>query len=102
MDKFPCVYILRCIDKSYYVGSTIDLPNRLLQHQLGEGANYTKKRLPVELVYIELYDRIDDAFYREKQLQGWSKKKKQALIDKLPEYLKTFACCLNATTHTNK
>ncbi len=75
------VYILRCSDGSYYTGSTIDLERRLWKHQNAQGANYTKKRLPVELVYYEQYERIDEAFYREKQIQGWSKKKKKALIE---------------------
>ncbi|MGK9475364.1 GIY-YIG nuclease family protein [Melioribacter sp. OK-6-Me] len=75
------VYILRCSDGSYYTGSTNDLERRLWQHQNGEGANYTKKRLPVELVYYEEYERIDEAYYREKQIQGWSRKKKEALIE---------------------
>ena len=44
-------------------------------------ANHTKKRLPVKLVYYEIYDRIDEAFYREKQVQGWSRAKKEALIN---------------------
>ncbi len=75
------VYILRCSDGSYYTGSTNDLERRLWQHQNEEGANYTKRRLPVKLVYYEEYERIDEAFYREKQIQGWSRKKKEALIE---------------------
>ena len=75
------MYILLCADGSYYTGSTIDLERRLVQHQNGEGANHTKKRLPVSLLYYEEYQRIDDAFYREKQVQGWSRKKKEALIE---------------------
>lgn len=59
-------YILICSDDSYYTGSTKDLKLRLMQHQNGEGANHTKKRLPVKLVYYKEYDRIDAAFYREK------------------------------------
>ena len=74
------VYILRCADGSYYTGSTKNLEYRLYQHQNGEGANHTKTRLPVELVYFEEFERIDEAFYREKQVQGWSRKKKEALI----------------------
>ena len=74
------MYILRCADDSYYTGSTIDLELRLIQHQNGEGANHTRKRLPVVLVYYEEYQNIEDAFYREKQVQGWSRKKKEALI----------------------
>jgi putative endonuclease len=83
------MYILECADGSYYTGSTTNLIPRLAQHQNGEGANHTKKRLPVKLVYLEEYSRIDFAFYREKQVQGWNRKKKQALINgeqvKLPE-----------------
>ncbi len=74
-------YILKCSNGSYYVGSTKDLIKRLEQHQLGEGANHTKKHLPVELVYYEEYTRIDHAFYREKQIQKWSRKKKEALMN---------------------
>ncbi|MCA6365395.1 MAG: GIY-YIG nuclease family protein [Bacteroidetes bacterium] len=75
------MYILKCSDGSYYVGSTTNLELRLQQHQRGEGAKHTKKRLPVELVYFEEYDRIDVAFYREKQVQGWRREKKEALIN---------------------
>lgn len=75
------MYILECADKSYYTGSTKDLERRLKQHQNGEGAQYTKRKLPVKLVYYEEYNEITVAFYREKQIQGWSKKKKQALIE---------------------
>ncbi len=81
------MYILECSDASYYTGSTIDLELRLQQHQSGEGANHTKKRLPVKLVYYEVYDRIDEAFYREKQVQGWSRKKKETLIENRPQDL---------------
>lgn len=79
------MYILECADGSYYTGSTNNLDLRLTQHQNGEGANHTKKRLPVKLVYFEEYQRIDEAFYREKQVQGWSRKKKEALINSQTE-----------------
>ena len=86
------MYILECSNGLYYTGSTFDLELRLAQHQEGLGANFTKKFLPVKLVYFEEYNRIDLAFYREKQVQGWSRRKKQALIhgdfDKLKEYSK--------------
>ena len=75
------MYILKCADDSFYTGSTKDLPRRLWQHENGMGANHTKKRLPVKLVYCEPYARIDEAYGREKQIQGWSRRKKQALID---------------------
>jgi putative endonuclease len=57
------------------------LERRLRQHQQGEGANYTKKHLPVLLVYQQEFPTIQEAFRREKQIQGWSHAKKQALID---------------------
>ena len=79
------MYILECCDGSYYTGSTVDLEKRLREHKAGEGANHTKKRLPVKLVYYEVYARIDEAFYREKQVQGWSRKKKEALINGEPQ-----------------
>lgn len=85
------VYILLCADGSYYTGSTKYLEKRLAQHQAGEGANHTKKRLPVKLLYYEVYSRIDQAFYREKQIQGWSRKKKEALINGTPELLPKLA-----------
>jgi|WetSurMetagenome_2_1015567.scaffolds.fasta_scaffold00480_15 putative endonuclease len=84
------MYMLECADGSYYTGSTNNLEERLFQHQSGQGANHTKKRLPVILVYFEEYPRIDEAFFREKQIQGWSRRKKKALINgeynRLPEF----------------
>lgn len=84
-------YILHCSDGSYYTGSTKNLALRLEQHQAGEGANHTRKRLPVKLIYYEEYNRIDEAFYREKQIQGWSRKKKEALIEGKQELLPKLA-----------
>ncbi|GAB3003458.1 hypothetical protein GCM10027284_21480 [Cyclobacterium sediminis] len=75
------LYILECADGTYYTGSTNNLDIRLEQHQIGEGANHTKKRLPVKLIYSEEYQRIDEAYYRVKQVEGWSRKKKEALIN---------------------
>ena len=66
------MYILRCCDDSYYTGSTKYLYERLEQHNSGQGANYTAKRLPVELIFYEEYDHVAKAFYREKQIQGLS------------------------------
>lgn len=85
------MYILECSDGSYYTGSTKDLKRRLEQHQKGEGANHTKDRLPVKLVYYEKFNRIDFAFRREKQVQNWSRKKKQALIYGFKKYLPELA-----------
>ena len=96
------MYILHCSDDSYYTGSTIDLEKRIQQHQHCEGANFTRKHLPIELVYFEEYDRIDEAFHREKQVQGWSRKKKEALINGNPEKLHDLSACKNESHYKNK
>jgi len=74
-------YILRCRDGSYYVGSSRDLDHRMMQHYSGNGAAYTSKRMPVELVWFEQFDRIDEAYAREKQVQRWSRAKREALVE---------------------
>ena len=76
----PYVYILQCADSSYYVGSTWDLERRLDEHAGGCGAAYTSRRLPVRLVFATEFDRIDEAFAMEKRIQGWSRRKREALI----------------------
>ena len=95
------MYILQCSNGAYYTGSTIDLDKRLAQHQAGEGANFTKKHLPVSLVYYEEFQRIDDAFYREKQVQGWSRAKKEALIKGETNLLNELSKCQNETHFRN-
>jgi len=85
------MYILECSDASFYTGSTKDLEKRLWEHKNGVGVNYTKSRLPVELMYFEEYERIDVAFYREKQVQGWCRKMILALIEGKPELLPKLA-----------
>lgn len=74
------MYILRCADGSYYVGSTRDIIARLRQHQEGEGAAYTKRRRPVELVFVQPCESVVQAFWFEKKVQGWSRAKREALI----------------------
>ena len=88
------MYILLCEDGSYYTGSTINLERRMEQHFSGNGANHTKKHRPIKLLYYEEYGNIADAFYREKQVQRWSRIKKEALINEqhelLPELAKNY------------
>ena len=93
------MYLLKCADDSYYTGSTNNLKLRLAQHKAGEGAKHTRKRLPVELVYFEEFQRVDKAFYREKQIQGWSREKKEALINGMSERLHALAKCMNESSH---
>ena len=73
-------YILQCANGQYYVGSTTDLDRRMQEHQAGSGAKFTRAHLPVKLVYKEEYSSIEQAFARERQLHGWSRAKKEALI----------------------
>jgi putative endonuclease len=74
------MYILKCVDGSFYIGSTIKLESRIFQLQQGRGAIYTSRRLPVELVYCEEYQNVAEAFAREKQIQNWSHAKREALV----------------------
>jgi putative endonuclease len=73
------MYILECADESYYTGSTINPELRLSRHQNGEGPNLTKKKITGKTGFFEKYQRIEKNFYREKQVQGRSRKKKEAL-----------------------
>ena len=95
------MYILKCSDNSFYTGSTINLKRRIEQHQSGQGANHTARRLPVQLVYCELFERIDKAYYREKQIQGWSRAKKKALIRSDFNQLHILAECRNESHYLN-
>ncbi|MGD1904094.1 MAG: GIY-YIG nuclease family protein [Geitlerinemataceae cyanobacterium] len=74
------VYVLECADGSLYTGSTRDLERRLWEHESGRGAKHTRGRLPVRLVFVEFFEDVGEAFAREKQIQGWSRRKKLALI----------------------
>lgn len=97
----PYVYILECADGSYYTGSTWDLERRLWEHRNGLGARHTAKRLPVRLVFCEECDRVEDAYIREKQIQGWSRKKKEALMARDWRRVHGFAECQNASHSRN-
>jgi putative endonuclease len=91
-----------CIRK-YHLGKNVyKTGKRLLEHDLGEGAKYTKKRLPVSMVYFEEYSRIDAAFEREKQIQRWSRKKKEALISGDIESLKRASRSRNKSNQSKK
>jgi putative endonuclease len=74
------VYILRCRDGSYYTGHTDDLDRRMAQHGEGVGSAYTSKRRPLELLWATDCQSRDEAFCLEKQIQGWSRPKKEALM----------------------
>ncbi|MBK9257802.1 MAG: DEAD/DEAH box helicase family protein [Saprospiraceae bacterium] len=80
VGKQGYAYISLCADGSFYTGSTNNLQRRIEEHKSGVGAKFTKEHSFVKLVYYETFNRIDKAFEREKQIQGWSRAKKIALI----------------------
>jgi putative endonuclease len=76
-----CLYILRCADGSYYVGTTRSgLETRIAEHQAGAFDGYTGRRRPVTLVFEQQFERIEDAVAAERQVKGWRREKKEALI----------------------
>ena len=75
------MYILECADKNYYTGITNNIELRLAQHAAGiDKTCYTFSRRPVLLQYVEIFTEVMQAIAREKQLKGWSRKKKEALF----------------------
>ncbi len=75
------VYLLRCSDASYYVGHTDDLGSRIAQHHGGNiPGGYTTKRGPLELVFSQAHASRQEALNAERQIKGWSRLKKEALI----------------------
>jgi tRNA/rRNA methyltransferase len=73
-------YLLRCADGHYYVGHTDDLDSRIAQHQAGAIPGYTQKRRPVQLLWTDRFPDRDSAFAAERQIKGWSRAKKEALV----------------------
>ena len=75
------VYMLRCRNGDYYTGSArTSLEQRVAEHNAGRYDGFTKRRRPVELVFAQEFDRIEDAIAAERRIKGWSRAKKEALI----------------------
>ena len=73
------VYILKCNDNSYYTGHTDNIEQRIAQHQNKHNV-YTSLRLPIEVVFTQMFASRDEAFTAERKIKGWTRKKKEALI----------------------
>jgi len=87
------VYMVRCLDGTYYVGVTNNVEARIFQHNSGENEkSYTSGRRPVTLAFASLYYDIEQAVCFEKRLKGWNRAKKEALISKDWNALKKLAC----------
>lgn len=84
MNKFKVlyVYILECVDETYYTGVTNDLERRFIEHDQGvDTDSYTYNRRPLKIVYFEKFNDYNQAIEWEKRIKKWSHKKKKALID---------------------
>jgi len=96
------VYILECADDSFYIGVTNNVGRRFIEHTTGiDEKTYTFSRRPLKLVYCRQFNRPMEAINYEKQLKGWTKAKKLALIKGNSQQLHELAKCKNETSHTN-
>ncbi len=92
------VYILKCADGSYYTGVTNNLEIRFAQHQEGTMKTaYTYSRKPLELVFAEVFQDVRMAIEWEKRIKGWSRAKKEALIEDNWEKIKELSICQNSS-----
>ena len=94
------VYMLRCRDGHYYVGTTRDgLERRIAEHNAGTYGGYTASRRPVELIFSQEFDRVEDAIAAERQLKGWRRAKKEAVARGDFELLKALAKSYSEKPH---
>lgn len=97
------VYILKCSDDSFYTGITNNVSKRFEEHQLGKiSSAYTFRRRPLNLVFQQEFNDVLQAIYFEKKIKGWTRAKKQALIDDDAVRLQYLSECRNATHHKYK
>jgi predicted GIY-YIG superfamily endonuclease len=85
------VYIFECGDGSFYTGQTDDLEKRLIQHEHGDVPGYVKKHMRFELAWFQEFVTRDEALNREQHVKGWTRRKKQSLIDQDWERLKLYS-----------
>ena len=85
------VYILRCADGSYYTGHTHNIEKRLNEHANGKASEWTRHRLPIELVFQQEIPDENSAFQAERQIKNWSRAKKEAMIAGDSDLLKWLA-----------
>jgi putative endonuclease len=81
MSEGAWLYIVRCADGSYYIGTTrTSIEMRIAEHNAGTFEGYTASRRPVELIFSQWFERITDAIENERKLKKWSRAKKEAFI----------------------
>ncbi|HEY2980360.1 MAG TPA: GIY-YIG nuclease family protein [Anaerolineales bacterium] len=91
-DKQPCVYIMtNSRNAVLYTGVTNDLPKRMAEHKAKSGSGFTSRYNVTKLVYVEHFERMNQAIAREKQIKGGSRRKKVDLINSIyPEWKDLF------------
>ena len=98
--KLLYVYILECDDDSFYVGVTNNVGRRFIEHMTGHNEqSYTYSRRPLKLVFCKEFNSPMKAIRYEKQLKGWTRSKKIALINFDYDNLHKLAECKNNTSH---
>ncbi|NNJ54834.1 MAG: GIY-YIG nuclease family protein [Bacteroidia bacterium] len=98
--KYFFVYIVECSDNSYYTGLTSDIEQRIGYHNSSESKGlYTSNRQPVKLLWSVQLTDFTEAEHFEKQIKGWSRKKKEALMSENWDRLKILAVCQNDTRY---
>lgn len=96
------IYIFKCNDNSYYTGKTSNLEKRYNEHKNGIYKGYTFLRRPVELVYSQKFFNETEANEAERRIKSWSRKKKEALIEKNFDLLHNLSICKNETHYIHK
>ena len=97
------VYIIKCFDDSYYTGITNNLDSRFQQHQSGYNKDcYTYKRRPLSLEFYQEFNDVLQAIHFEKKIKGWTRAKKQALINGDYNMIQILSECRNATHYKYK
>lgn len=103
LSKYLYVYILKCSDGTYYTGVTNHPERRIEEHNSRINKNsYTASRLPVKMVYCEMFTDFNLAIIWEKRIKNWNRKKKEALIKENWDQLKIEAECRNKSSHKNR
>ncbi len=94
------VYILKCFDDLLYVGVTNNIERKFEEHQKGLNKNcFTFKRKPLELIFHQVFNDVEQAIYFEKKIKKWSAKKKLALANESFDMLEVLSEFRNATHH---
>ena len=96
------VYILECADGTFYIGVTNNVGRRFIEHMSGlDESSFTFSKRPLKLVFCKEFDQPMNAIRYEKQLKGWTRAKKEALIEGNIKKLHELSKCTNETSHTN-